>query len=206
MISFERILVIGAHPDDIEFGCLGYLLRSKNHAQITAYVASWGSKGDPTTGLRRIDESRRSLSVLKLKQLMFREKAGIEPSDFDEIRDELYSLIRNDDPDLILCLGPHDTHQEHRYLYQLMSSSARRSNSSIMLYGILSNTLDFQPRVFIDISEYYKEKKRALRLLVSQRDKYYMKDEFLDIFHTHRYPNLHGVKLCESFMVERIFA
>jgi LmbE family N-acetylglucosaminyl deacetylase len=74
-----------------------------------------------------------------------------------------------------------------------------------MTYGILSNTLDFKPRIFVDISEYYAAKKKALQCFTSQKDKYYMKDEFLDIFHTHKYPNLHGIKFCESFHSERIF-
>ncbi len=205
MISFERVLAVGAHPDDIEFGCLGYLMKLRKNAQIWAYVASLGSKGDPTTGLRRREESRKAMSVLSLGDMRFREKAGIETSDFDEIREELYQMIQFYNPDLILCLGPHDSHQEHHYIYELMISGARRSNSSIMTYGILSNTLDFQPRIFVDISDYYEEKKKALRCFASQKDKYYMKDEFLDIFHTHKYPNLHGIKFCESFQIDRIF-
>lgn len=205
MISLNRILAIGAHPDDIEFGCLGYLMKLANNASIRAYVASLGSKGDPTTGPRRCQESQEAISVLNLEDLRFREKAGIEISDFDDIREELYDIIQSYNPDLILCLGPYDSHQEHRYIYELMMTGARRSNSSIMTYGILSNTLDFKPRIFVDISDYYEEKKKALRCFTSQKDKYYMKDEFLDIFHTHKYPNLHGIKFCESFHTERIF-
>jgi LmbE family N-acetylglucosaminyl deacetylase len=203
--AFKRILAIGAHPDDLEFGCLGYLMKSKNEARISVYVASLGSKGDPTTGVKRIDESRNALSVLETADLKFREKAGIDFCDFDEIREELYGLIQSENPDLILCLGPHDSHQEHRHIYELMITGARRSTSSIMIYGILSNTLDFSPRVFVDISEYYEKKKEALRCFVSQKDKYYMKEDFLDIFHTHEYPNLHGINFCESFQIERLF-
>jgi LmbE family N-acetylglucosaminyl deacetylase len=168
-------------------------------------VASLGSKGDPTTGPTRVEESRKALSVLNLRTLIFREKAGIDVSDFDEIREEIYRLVQAFNPSLILCLGPHDSHQEHRYLYELMISGARRSKSSIMLYGILSNTLSYQPKIFVDISEHYTCKKEALRCFVSQKDKYYMKEDFLNIFHTHKYPNLHGIKYCESFQVERLF-
>jgi LmbE family N-acetylglucosaminyl deacetylase len=202
---FKRILAIGSHPDDIEFGCLGYLMKLRDGARISTYVASIGSKGDPTTGMARIEESRKALSVLELEDQRFREKAGIEISDFDEIREELYDLIQSKNPDLILCLGPNDSHQEHRYTYELMITGARRSTSSIMIYGILSNTLNFQPRVFVDISEYYEQKKEAPRCFVSQKDKYYMKEDFLDIFHTHEYPNLHGINFCESFQIERLF-
>ena len=126
-------------------------------------------------------------------------------SAFDEIHEELYDMIQSDQPDLILCLGPHDSHQEHRYIYELMMTGARRSHSSIMTYGIVSNTLAFKPRIFVDISAHYAEKKKALRCFTSQKDRYYMQDDYLDVFHTHKYPNLHGLKCCESFQCERMF-
>ena len=116
MRALKRILAIGAHPDDIEYGCLGYLMKSAKDARIRAYVASLGSIVDPTTGPHRRLESQNALAVLDCEDLKFREKAGIEMSDFDQIHEELYELIQSYKPDLILCLGPHDSHQEHRYI------------------------------------------------------------------------------------------
>jgi len=203
--ALKRVLAIGAHPDDIELGCLGYLMKLAKDAHIRAYVASLGSIGDPTTGPHRRKESQKALAVLNCEELRFRGKAGIEMSDFDEIHEELYDMIQSFQPDLILCLGPHDSHQEHRYIYELMMTGARRLHSSIMTYGIVSNTLDFQPRIFVDISDQYLEKKKALQFFTSQKDRYYMQDDFLDIFHTHKYPILHGLTFCESFQCERIF-
>ena len=205
MRALNRVLAIGAHPDDIEYGCLGYLMKLAKDARIRAYVASLGSIGDPTTGPHRRKESQKALAVLNCEDLRFRDKAGVEMSDFDEIHEELYDLIQSYQPDLILCLGPYDSHQEHRYMYELMMTGARRAHSSIMTYGIVSNTLDFKPRIFADITDHYVEKKKALQFFTSQKDRYYMHDDFLDIFHTHKYPNLHGLKFCESFQCERIF-
>ena len=66
--------------------------------------------------------------------------------------------------------------------------------------------MDFKPTQFVDIGEVYAQKKQALKKHVSQSDKYYMTDEYIEIFHSHNYASLHGVRYCEAFEVVRIFS
>lgn len=206
MLNYDRIIAIGAHPDDIEYGCLGLLLKMSSSTMKHVFVASMGSKGDPSTGEQRVEESRRALSVLKPETISFRRKAGIEKADFEELLNDIYALIEKVKPDLILTHGPHDTHQEHRELFDISVAAARRSKASILSYGILSNTLDFKPQLFVDISEVYAQKKRALAEHRSQAQKFYMQQEHLDIFHAHNYASLHGVRFCEAYEIVRMFS
>lgn len=206
MINPKKVLAIGAHPDDIEFGCLGYLLKLNAAVEKHLYVASLGSAGDPSTGIVRKEESIKALQCVKPKSVHFRAKTGVESTDFHEVLQELTGLVTDVNPDLILCLGPHDTHQEHRRMYEIMIAAARRSRASILTYGILSNTLDFKPSHFVDIGEVYSEKKAALKVHASQKDKYYMTDEYVEIFHSHNYASLHGLRYCEAYEIVRIFS
>ncbi len=204
LIKSKKILAIGAHPDDVEYGCLGLLLKAKG-AEKLIYVASLGSKGDPSSNYQRKDESFESLQSVEPQKLIIREKAGIESSDFEEISSELFQLINVEQPDLILTMGPHDTHQEHHRVYEMTISAARRSKASILCYGILSNTPEFAPKYFVDIQDVYEQKKKALSCHKSQAKKYYMTNEYLEIFHSHKYAALHGIRFSEAYEIVRLF-
>jgi LmbE family N-acetylglucosaminyl deacetylase len=206
MIHCRNILAIGAHPDDIEYGCFGFLLRQKNESSIHLYVASLGSLGDPSSGLARKNESLASFDFLGPSQAHFREKVGITADDFGSVLDEVTQLVQAIKPDLILSLGPHDTHQEHRMMFEITVAAARRSRANMLNYGIVSNTLEFRPQFFVDIVEVYGEKKRALQCHRSQSQRSYMSDEYLDIFHSHNYASLHGLRYCEAFEIVRLFS
>ena len=49
-LIFKNVLAVGAHPDDIEYSCLGFLLKQKNSgANISTFVVSLGSSNDKTS-------------------------------------------------------------------------------------------------------------------------------------------------------------
>ena len=204
--NFKSVLAIGAHPDDIEYGCFGYLNKLKvSGSKIHAYIASLGSVGDPTSGLTRYNESAEALSALPLDTLSARQVVGLSTVDFNQTLTDLHQIISKIRPDLILTLSPHDTHQEHRLIYEITIGAARRSNSSILCYSILSNTPEFRPNLFVDISPYFEAKKKALKCHFTQREKYYMSEEYLTIFHADKYASLHGIKFCESYEIKKMF-
>ncbi len=204
--NFESVLAIGAHPDDIEYGCFGYLSKlASTGSVINAYIGTLGSEGDPTSGKSRLDETEKALNALPIQKLYSRQEIGFGPADFNLALGELYRVIQETSPDLILSLSQHDTHQEHRQMHDLTIGAARRSNASLLCYSILSNTPQFRPTLFVDISEHFEAKKRALACHRSQSDKYYMSEAYLNIFHTDKYANLHGIKFCESYEIIRMF-
>ncbi len=201
------ILAIGAHPDDIEYGCHGFLLKQKKlGSSIHSFVASLGSAGDPSSGPGRQQESLLALEVSCGKNITFREKTGITHADFNDTVAGLFACIQAIKPDIILTHSVHDTHQEHRLVHELTLAAARRSKASILAYAILSNTLEFMPTFFVDIQHEFSAKKEALTKHISQRDKYYMSTEYLDIFHSHNYASLHGIRHSEAYEILRFFA
>ncbi len=205
MLVGEKVFILGAHPDDVEYGCLGSLLKMPDEVRKVIYVASMGSQGDATSGLNRCDESERALSCLKGSELHFRRHIGLSVHDFESVMGEIHSIIQDFQPNLILTMSQHDTHQEHRLLYELTISAARRSRASILSYGILSNTPEFRPTCFVDVDSVYQRKVAALREHKSQAEKCYMTDEYLRIFHGHNYAAIHGVSFCEAFETVQLF-
>ena len=93
----KNILAIGAHPDDIEVSCLGYLLKEnkEKNSKISVYIASTGSLGDPTSGNKRIKESQMALKSIKNLTFNYRKNKGIKFSDFEKISNKIRKLILN---------------------------------------------------------------------------------------------------------------
>jgi LmbE family N-acetylglucosaminyl deacetylase len=204
-MKYKRILAIGAHPDDIEYGCFGFLASKMKNAEIYCFIATLGSKGDPSTGPVRALESKKALSLLKPKEIFFSKNNDFNSSNYENCANELFKYINTVKPDLILTHSPHDTHQEHRLVYDLTMTASRRTKASILRYGILSNTLKFSPTFFKDISNQYALKLKALSQHKSQKNKYYMSKEYLKIFHQNQYVTLNQIELSESYEVERLF-
>ena len=205
LIGIESVAAIGAHPDDIELGCLGTLLKLDPSVRIYTFIGSLGSAGDPSSGMARIDESRAAFACRELTGFDFRNQAGITQNDFVPLLDQLTRVLDEARPDVILTQGPKDTHQEHRIIWEVCMAAARRTQASILHYAVASNTPDFTPNVFVDISAQYESKKSALAKHVSQFGKEYMTEQHLDIFHGNTYASLHGMRCSEAFELFRGF-
>jgi len=205
LLRARNIVAVGAHPDDIELGCFGTLLKLDSDCNVHAFIGSMGSAGDPSSGMSRIEESRSAFEALNPASFEFREECGITYDDFESILVQLTGVIERAQPDLILTQGPKDTHQEHRIVWDICLAAARRVPASILHYAVVSNTPDFTPNVFVDISETYAGKKKALAAHKSQADKRYMGDEHLDIFHSNTYASLHGFPCSETYELVRSF-
>ena len=205
LIGIKSIATIGAHPDDIELGCLGTLLKLDPSVGIHAFIGSLGSAGDRTSGMARIEESRAAFGCVKLASFDFRNQRGITYADFVPLMDQLTAVLDRAQPDVILTQGPKDTHQEHRIIWEVCMAAARRTRASILHYAVASNTPDFTPNVFVDISAQYETKKKALSAHRTQADKEYMNEPHLDIFHGNTYASLHGIRCTETFELVRGF-
>ena len=66
----NRIMAIGAHPDDIEFGCGGTLLKHKQNGDFVVYVCMTSTVStDGVTGkVLRTKDAREGLKAFKEKR------------------------------------------------------------------------------------------------------------------------------------------
>lgn len=173
--STGPVLVIGAHPDDIELGCGGTVARLTDHGRdVHVVVMSAGSNGGDAA--RRQQEAGRGaarLAASSVEVLDFPD-TRLESRAADMVRD-LDRVIREKQPTLILTHSRHDQHQDHHAVH-LATVRAARGHHSILCYESPSVTREFDPSVFVDIGAYVDTKVAAIRAHRDQRSKPYMSD------------------------------
>jgi LmbE family N-acetylglucosaminyl deacetylase len=142
-----HILAMGAHPDDIEFGCGGLLIRlsDKGHC-LHLYVLTDGSKAASSEVRRAEQEAAAQYLGAELFWGGF-EDANL-PNDHVIIQ-SMEQVLKETRPDEVYINYYRDTHQDHRKLAQA-ALVATRTVTKVFYYDDWS-TLNFNPNVFVDI-------------------------------------------------------
>ncbi|MCL5257254.1 MAG: PIG-L family deacetylase [Chloroflexi bacterium] len=125
-----KILFIGAHPDDPEFAAGGVVaLYSRLGHKVKCVSLTNGDAGHHEIGgielaRRRYQEAQEAAKVLGVAEYrIFDNHDGeLEPSLNN--RREVIRVIREFEPDLILCARPNDYHPDHRYSSLLVQDAA----------------------------------------------------------------------------------
>jgi len=163
-----KILAIGAHPDDIEIGCAGNLLKYATagcHNDIYLLVMSNGARGGEEA-VRR-EEQERSAAILGAKDLIWGGYDDTELSPhMNRMVSEIEVLIRKICPDFIFVNCGNDTHQDHRSLSKA-TVSATRYVRNVLFYEV-PTTVNFSPLVFVDIKDTLEQKIDSLLAHQSQ--------------------------------------
>jgi LmbE family N-acetylglucosaminyl deacetylase len=122
----ERALAIGAHPDDIDFGCGGTLAKwAAAGCEVSELVLTDGSKGswdpkadrDSLVALRR-EEQRSAADALGARDVRFLDHVDGELASGLAERAEVCQVIREVRPDVVLGHDPwkrYRLHPDHRH-------------------------------------------------------------------------------------------
>ncbi len=163
--SKMRVLALGAHPDDIEAGCGGTLIKyARGGHRIFLMVLTKGEWG-AGRGLRK-REQERAIKHLQAEKLYWGGYRDTEvPNDRGLIR-KIEQVVRKVDPHFIFVNYHDDTHQDHRHL-ALSTLTATRYTKNVLFYEG-PTTQNFSPTVFVDIDTVLDDKIRALQAHASQ--------------------------------------
>ena len=159
-----KILGIGPHPDDLEFGCGGAFLKmaAEGH-KISLLVMTKGSVGgDPRV---RLAEQERSAAMLKAKLYW----GGFEDTGVTLTRELIRAAERTIEavkPDIVFVNYGTDTHQDHRSVSQAVETAARYVKN--LVFYEVPTTMDFNPGVFVDIGAEIGRKVALLKCHRSQ--------------------------------------
>jgi LmbE family N-acetylglucosaminyl deacetylase len=160
-----NILAIGAHPDDVEFGCGGTLIKyAGKGARIDLLVMTDGARGGSARVRRR--EQERAAAALGARRVHW---GGYHDTLLPSVRrliDRMEEVIRALGPDFIFVNYPEDTHQDHRQVARAAVSATRYARNVLFYEG--PTTVDFTPTVFIDVAAEFSRKLAALRAHRSQ--------------------------------------
>jgi LmbE family N-acetylglucosaminyl deacetylase len=160
-----RILAIGAHPDDIEFGCGGTLLKyaRQGHEVFLLVMTDGGGGGEGPT---RRAEQERAGRILRIAKLFWGEYPDTAiPLDRESIQ-RVEQVIRQIGPDFIFVHHHDDTHQDHRHLSVATITATRYTRNVLFFEGPTSQ--NFSPSVFVDVDGILEDKIAALQAHASQ--------------------------------------
>lgn len=181
----KNILAIGAHPDDIEIGCGGTIAKHalKDNVYILVMTDPYYEKYDGTVLRGReegLAESKKGAEILggELIQLSFTTKrVPYSPESIEAIN----KVIDEKNIDTIYVHWFHDTHQDHLRTTQSVLSAGRYVKNILMYepeYPAGRSYMGFRNQYYVDISDTFEIKMKALKEHISQVDKY--GDDFLE--------------------------
>ena len=160
-----KILAIGAHPDDIEFGCGGTLIKYglKGHEIYLLVLTDGGMGGDRAERRKEQEEATR---VLGAQELFWGDYQDTEVFNDRELIAKVEVILQRIRPDLIFVHWGDDTHQDHRHLTNSVMSASRYTRNVLLYEG--PTTSNFTPSVFVDIDRVLERKLQALKAHASQ--------------------------------------
>ncbi len=184
--SGERVLAVVAHPDD-ECLCAGTLARAAaDGAAVAVCVLCRGEKGQPPDRVEdlaqvRRTELERSVALLGA-ELVVADFPDATLADSLDQRLAVVELFRRWQPTLVLTHSPQDYHPDHRAAGALAEAASWLCTSPGLQTASppaaaqpavwWMDTLEmheFQPEVYVDVSDYVELKRRMLACHVSQR-------------------------------------
>jgi LmbE family N-acetylglucosaminyl deacetylase/CheY-like chemotaxis protein len=175
----QVVLAIGAHPDDVEIGVGGILLR---HAaagdDVNVLTVSGGeSGGDP--GLRG-EESTRAAELMGAR-LFHTDLAdtSISVSDGGVTIGTIKGVIDQVGATTIYTHTLEDVHQDHRNVNRATLVAAR-GIPRVFCYQAPSTTVEFHPTRFVAIDEFMERKLEVIRAYATQTAiRHYLDEDLL---------------------------
>ncbi len=165
MIKRMNILAIGAHPDDIEYGCAATLIKyAERDHRIHLMVLTKGEEGGESEV--RHEEQLAAAEIIGAKQVFWGGYRDTQMPLNKELIDKIEEVLVDVEPDLILVNYGDDTHQDHRVLTEATMSATRYVRN--VLFFEVPTTQNFNPQVFVDISDTLERKFQVLKAHESQ--------------------------------------
>lgn len=161
----KNILAIGAHPDDVEYGCGGALIKeAKAGNNLFLFIATTGEQAGSSR--TRIKEQKEAAQILGVKKIFWGNFKDTRIPNDKRLVEVIDRIIKRIEPEEIYVNDLNDSHQDHRALAQGVVAASRYSKR--VLFYESYTTLDFQPYIFVDIEDVLKQKLKSLKAHQSQ--------------------------------------
>jgi len=197
-----RVIFVGAHPDDIELGAGGTLIKHLKRGDRVLYVVlSRGEGGgNPEKRLHEVLEVVNSLGVESYRLFSFPDTRFHER--FTEIKNAVEKLVEEFKPTRIYTHSLGDSHQDHKTTAEAVKIAGRRVPQILSFWSPLTYN-NFHPVYFIDISDVIEEKMRILEVFKSQSGKDFMKRDVVKSVNRY-FGFINSVEYAEGFEIIRV--
>ncbi len=172
-----NILAIGAHFDDIELGCAGALAKHvANGDNVYAYVATKsGFTNHQNIEIRSndiaIQEGENAMKALGVT-LIKGSFNTLEVEFTDNLNLEILKIVENKKIDTVYSHWMGDIHHDHQAVARASLHSCRHVPRQLMYRSNwYHSNIDFKGNFYIDISNFWNLKQKAIEAHVSEMDR-----------------------------------
>lgn len=217
-----NVLFISVHPDDETLGCGGTILKHKQQGDniywliVTRAIESAGySKSFIEKRKQQIKLVSDSYNFTQTYQLDF-PTTKLHTVDFSVLIDEISSVVRNVEPEIIYTVNRSDVHTDHQIVARAVVSSTKSFRNPfikrILMYECLSETEIspplpeniFIPNVYSNISDFLDKKIEIMRIYESELQESPLPRSIENIRALAQFRGATvGVKYAEAFMLLR---
>ena len=202
MINKKVILAIGAHPDDIEIGCGGTVIKHILRGDDVYYViATNGEIGGEKE--ERITESKKAAKLIGVKDVYFLNIPDSFVTHDGKTVHLLDGIMKKIAPSMVYVHSLKDYHQDHSNIAKSTLSASRNMKNSILCYEAPSTTLEFTPIAFNNISKTFESKIECINQFISQEKKDYVERQAIVNLAKFR-GKVINVEYAEAFEVVRL--
>ncbi len=180
----KKILVFGAHPDDVEFGCGGLLIKEiEKGSQVKIVVCSLGEAGTSGTSEGRKKEAEDAAHFIGAEIQFISLGGDSHMVNTPENAFKLAEIIREYKPSIVLATSYFENqHPDHFALSQMARSASRYARYGgleelkkfpvhaidALYYYPSSHGFDKKPDIIIDVTEQSEKWMKAVSLHSSQ--------------------------------------
>ena len=219
----NKILVLGAHPDDETLGVGGTILKAySNNSTVDVLIATDGASsqyaGDSKKQSLRSNYFSSACEILKINnrfQLDFPDMR-LDTVPHIDLNMQIADVIQKGNYDTIFIHHPHDINKDHQILFHSVMVACRPTglkNPSIYTYytvsssewGIYEANTIFCRNVFVDISEFIDQKIAAFECYKDEIREYPHPRSLENIINTAKFFGSQiGVQFAEPFRLVRL--
>lgn len=165
-----NVLFVGAHHDDLEVSSGGTVRRwvTEGHKVFSAILTDSTWIGHDGTRFRDPGDveafCQKAAGMLGYTQINLRYSRCFELAYSDDKVVELLNIIDGHEIDAVLTIWPHDAHRDHRIASQIARAATRKVPRVLLARVSWNSTpVAFKPTYFVDITQQFETKRRALR-------------------------------------------
>jgi len=200
----KKVLVVGAHPDDIELGAGGTVARlACEGAEVMMVVVC-----TPNNLRSRMKEARQAAKILgaQIDFLFPRREMRVEDIKSYELISRIDALVRAHDPAVVITHAASNFHHDHVLVHKACVAAQRLHFFDMLCFYPTSChpvTTHFHPQAYVDISKTIDKKMEAIDQHGTQfKCKGLSTDQYVGV--AKEYGRLAGVEYAEGLEISRL--
>jgi len=173
-----NVLAIGAHFDDVELGCGGALARhAKKGDSVYVYVATVSGFANYNNQTVRsnetaLGEAQAAMRVLGVKEMICGKFQTLAVEFVDSLNMKILKIVEEKKIDMVYSHWTGDIHHDHQAVARASLHSCRHVPRLLMYRSNwYHSTMEFRGNFYVDITDYWDIKERAIRSHESEMDR-----------------------------------